>query len=249
MLSSAFITLLFPFTILAAPAPIEKRQTELGVGTPIDASPPTATPYGPPGGSGSLRGPASLAGFNSAFPVASDKSTVIPPEEFELAPGQSADPDLGFYLDFPNTENFQPIRGGTTAPTDPGPRDREVEAQNSDLYAPPGTDSGDGPSSKWPMGLSHNIHGLKNAGWSRQQNTQQLPIATKMAGVDMRLEPWAYRELHWHKSNEWALMLKGSVRITSMNEAGEAFADNLQEGDVWFFPAGNPHSIQAYVRN
>lgn len=66
------------------------------------------------------------------------------------------------------------------------------------------------------------------------------------AGVDMRLEPNAYRELHWHKANEWALMLNGSVRIASVNEAGETFVDDLQEGDVWFFPAGKPHSIQAF---
>ena len=27
-----------------------------------------------------------------------------------------------------------------------------------------------------------------------------------MAGVNMRLAPNAYRELHWHKQGEWALM-------------------------------------------
>jgi hypothetical protein len=27
-----------------------------------------------------------------------------------------------------------------------------------------------------------------------------------MAGVNMRLSPNAYRELHWHKQGEWALM-------------------------------------------
>jgi oxalate decarboxylase family bicupin protein len=67
-----------------------------------------------------------------------------------------------------------------------------------------------------------------------------------MAGVNMRLEPHAYRELHWHKQGEWALMLKGSVRIATMNEAGETFVDDVQEGDVWFFPPGIPHSIQAF---
>jgi len=38
------------------------------------------------------------------------------------------------------------------------------------------------------------------AGWSRQENTANLPGATEMAGVDMRLEAGAYRELHWHKA-------------------------------------------------
>lgn len=67
-----------------------------------------------------------------------------------------------------------------------------------------------------------------------------------MAGVDMRLEPNAYRELHWHKASEWSLMLKGSVRLASVNDRGETFVDDLVAGDVWFFPAGIPHSIQAF---
>jgi oxalate decarboxylase/phosphoglucose isomerase-like protein (cupin superfamily) len=40
-----------------------------------------------------------------------------------------------------------------------------------------------------------------------------MPDATAMAGVDMRLEPGAYRELHWHVASEWALVLNGSCRI------------------------------------
>jgi len=85
-----------------------------------------------------------------------------------------------------------------------------------------------------------------------------------MAGTNMRLSPHAYRELHWHKQGEWAYMyvpplsqspnkanqitprLNGSVRIASMNEAGQTFVDDVQEGDVWFFPPGIPHSIQAF---
>lgn len=66
-----------------------------------------------------------------------------------------------------------------------------------------------------------------------------------MAGVDMRLAPGAYRELHWHTANEWSLMLKGSVRLSAVNEKGETFIDDISAGDVWFFPAGVPHSIQA----
>lgn len=66
-----------------------------------------------------------------------------------------------------------------------------------------------------------------------------------MAGVDMRLSPNAYRELHWHVEGEWSLILNGSVRLSAMNEAGETFVDDLEAGDVWFFPPGIPHSIQA----
>jgi hypothetical protein len=31
-----------------------------------------------------------------------------------------------------------------------------------------------------------------------------------------------------------------------MNEAGQTFVDDVTEGDVWFFPPGIPHSIQAF---
>ncbi|KAF2091698.1 Bicupin, oxalate decarboxylase/oxidase [Saccharata proteae CBS 121410] len=201
-------------------------------------------PPGPPGATGSLRGPESLVGYNPAFPV-SEESTEISPNDFELAPGQSEDADLGLYLDLSTVENPQPIRGGTQDPTDPGPRTEAYDRLNSDMFAPPGTDSGDTPNAKWPLGLSHNRHGLKSSGWARQQNTNQLPIATAMAGVDMRLEPYAYRELHWHKENEWSYILNGSVRLASITEDGETFLDDLQAGDLWFFPAGIPHSIQA----
>jgi oxalate decarboxylase family bicupin protein len=114
------------------------------------------------------------------------------------------------------------------------------------MFAPPSTDSGDVGNAKWPFGLSHARHGLAGAGWARNQNVGQLSIATAMAGVDMRLEPHGYRELHWHKQAEWALMLNGSVRIAAMNENGETFVDDLTAGDVWFFPEGIPHSIQAF---
>jgi oxalate decarboxylase family bicupin protein len=66
-----------------------------------------------------------------------------------------------------------------------------------------------------------------------------------MAGVDMRLAPNAYRELHWHSANEWAYILTGSVRISAVNQIGQSYVDDLQAGDLWFFPAGVPHSIQA----
>lgn len=83
----------------------------------------------------------------------------------------------------------------------------------------------------WPLGLSHNRLGSQSgAGWARQQNTAVLPVAKRMAGVDMKLQPNAYRELHWHTSAEWALMLKGSCRISAMNEDGKSFVDDLTAG-------------------
>jgi hypothetical protein len=75
----------------------------------------------PSSSSRSLRGSEALIGYNPSNPI-STESTVIPPSEFELAPGQSDDADLGLYIDLTNVKNPQPIRGGTTGPTEPGPR-------------------------------------------------------------------------------------------------------------------------------
>lgn len=128
-------------------------------------------------------------------------TTQIPASEFQLAPGQEEDADLGLYLDFTGVENFQPIRGSTDSPTDPGPRTSQYEQLNSDLYAPPGTDSGSVQNAKWNLAFSHNRHGTPgSSGFARQENTDSLPVATAMAGVDMRLSPNAYRELHCKKN-------------------------------------------------
>ena len=41
-------------------------------------------------------------------------------------------------------------------------------------------------------------------------------------------------------------MLKGRVRITAIDQDGHAFQDDVGEGDLWNFPTGIPHSIQAH---
>ncbi|KAF2657877.1 oxalate decarboxylase, secreted [Lophiostoma macrostomum CBS 122681] len=202
-------------------------------------------PPGPPGASGNLRGSEALIGYDPSNNVPKEPSTVVPPEDFTLAPGQSEDADLGLFIDLLDVKNPQPIQGGTYKPTDPGPRTEAYDRLNSDVFIPPSTDSGEVPQSMWPFALSHNRHGLAGAGWARSQNVDQLPSATGMAGVNMRLEPHAYRELHWHKEAEWALMLNGTARIAAVNEQGQTMQDDLAAGDVWFFPAGIPHSIQA----
>jgi oxalate decarboxylase len=50
--------------------------------------------------------------------------------------------------------------------------------------------------------------------------------------------------MHWHTAAEWAYMLKGFARITAIDQDGRTFQDDVAEGDLWFFPAGIPHSIQ-----
>lgn len=76
----------------------------------------------------------------------------------------------------------------------------------------------------------------------RSRNANCLLHGT--SGVNMRLTAGSYRELHWHTADEWAYVLYGNARVTSMNPDGTMFIADVSEGDLWIFPAGFPHSIQ-----
>jgi oxalate decarboxylase len=136
----------------------------------------------------------------------------------------------------------QPIRGNDGG-TDPGPRNILLDRQNPDILTPPRTDAGTIPNLKFSFSLAHNR--LLTGGWARQVTTRELPIATTLAGVNMRLNPGGVRELHWHKEAEWAYMLNGRARISAIDQDGRNFLDDVGVGDLWNFPAGLPHSIQA----
>ncbi len=60
----------------------------------------------------------------------------------------------------------------------------------------------------------------------------------------MRLTRGGVRELHWHKQAEWAYMILGKARITSVDAEGRNMIADVAEGDLWYFPPGIPHSIQ-----
>jgi oxalate decarboxylase len=118
-----------------------------------------------------------------------------------------------------------------------------IERESPDLISPPATDAGSVPNLKFPFDAGHTR--ITTGGWAREVTVRELPVATQIAGVNMRLKPGAVRELHWHKAAEWAFLLAGRVRITAVNVEGANFVDDVSEGDIWFFPAGIPHSIQA----
>jgi oxalate decarboxylase family bicupin protein len=65
----------------------------------------------------------------------------------------------------------------------------------------------------------------------------------------MRLDEGTIRELHWHKEAEWAYVLEGKVRITALDYEGGNFIDDLEKGDLWYFPSGVPHSLQGLSPN
>ncbi len=141
----------------------------------------------------------------------------------------------------PSGEVPQPVRNGAGA-TDPGPRNIERDRQNPHLLLPPVTDHGSVPNLKFSFSDTHNrVH---EGGWAREVTQRELPVATTLAGVTMRLTRGGVRELHWHKASEWAYMLYGRARITAVDQEGRNFVDDVSVGDLWFFPAGIPHSIQ-----
>lgn len=115
--------------------------------------------------------------------------------------------------------------------------------QNPDILTPPETDHGTMPNLKFSFSDAHNR--LEKGGWAREVTQRELPIATSLAGVNMRLLAGAIRELHWHKQAEWAYMLEGSARVTAVDPNGKNFIDDVGAGDLWYFPPGIPHSIQA----
>src|SRR5260370_331844 len=135
----------------------------------------------------------------------------------------------------------QPIQDGLGA-TILGPHNVPLERENPDLRPSPQTDAGTTPTLNFPFPAARNR--LLTGGWSREVTVRELPIATELAGVNMRLKPGGIRELHWHKEAEWAYMLAGRCRITLIDQDGRTFIDDVGVGDLWNFPSGLPHSIQ-----
>ena len=136
---------------------------------------------------------------------------------------------------------IEPLRDGKGASI-LGPRNPPREAQARALVCPPSTDKGSLPNLRWSFADSHNR--LEPGGWARETTVRELPVSTAMAGVNMRLDAGGVREMHWHKTAEWSYVLAGQARITSVDEEGRTFQDDVGVGDLWYFPPGIPHSIQ-----
>jgi len=58
-----------------------------------------------------------------------------------------------------------------------------------------------------------------------------------------------YKVLTQHQEAEWAYVLEGKVRITALDVEGGSFVDDLEKGDLWYFPSGHPHSLQGLSPN
>ncbi len=141
----------------------------------------------------------------------------------------------------PSLSTPEPIRDGVGANI-LGPRNLPREAENPDILVPPKTDHGTVPNLRWSFADSRMR--LCEGGWARQTTVRELGIAKEIAGVNMRLEKGAVRELHFHQEAEWAYVLKGKARISAVDRGRKTFLDDVKEGDLWFFAKGVPHSIQ-----
>ncbi|OJJ45178.1 hypothetical protein ASPZODRAFT_2111113 [Penicilliopsis zonata CBS 506.65] len=123
-----------------------------------------------------------------------------------------------------------------------GPQNPSRQRENPDLIRPPSTDQGSLPNMRWSFADSH-IR-INEGGWTRQTTDKELGTSVELAGVNMRLGAGVIRELHWHKQAEWAYVLNGDVRVTALDPDGGSAIDDLHAGDLWYFPAGYPHSLQ-----
>ena len=133
--------------------------------------------------------------------------------------------------------------GQDRSATDPGPGNPELDAQNPDSVWPPATDSKSlVPNFKYSFSLANKR--TYEGGWSREVTIRELPVSKTIAGVNMRLTAGGVRELHWHTSGEWAIMLYGNARITAIDRDGKSFVADVKQYDLWYFPTGLPHSIQ-----
>jgi oxalate decarboxylase len=126
--------------------------------------------------------------------------------------------------------------------SNPGPENKPLLDENPNSNFPPPTDSGNLDPVWYSFDLTHKR--VQEGGWTNEVTQKVLPSSKDIAGVRMRLTAGSFRELHWHTSDEWAFMLYGNARVTVLNPDGTIFIGDVDKGDLWYFPAGFPHSIQ-----
>ncbi|KAL0952681.1 hypothetical protein HGRIS_006923 [Hohenbuehelia grisea] len=156
-------------------------------------------------------------------------------------------PDVGQVSTF--NGDPQPSRNGNGGLFSGDDTNHPIDVQNPDNVAGPPTDSGVVPNLKWSFSLSHTR--LLKGGWVREQAITDLPPSVDFAAAELRLAPNAYRELHWHRVAEWGYILNGTGRISAIDETGRSFISDVvgprngNDPDIYYFPPGVPHSIQA----
>jgi oxalate decarboxylase len=129
-----------------------------------------------------------------------------------------------------------------TSADDPGPKNPDLASQFPSMQDPPPTDVSGQPLF-WAS-FNNAPKRIQNGGWARQVTQNDFAISEDISGVNMRLAQYGIRELHWHQQAEWAIMVEGTCRVTTLDEEGRPQVAEVQNGDLWYFPAGLPHSLQ-----
>jgi oxalate decarboxylase len=134
------------------------------------------------------------------------------------------------------------VNSNSAALSDPGPQNPALAVNEQPFLNPPPTDVGSIPQFWSSFNLAPKR--VQAGGWARQVNTELFPISKDIAGVNMRLGPGGIRELHWHQQAEWSVVTYGNCRVTTLDVEGRPYVADVKAGDLWYFPAGLPHSLQ-----
>ena len=173
------------------------------------------------------------AGAVTAATMATADAAPIPeaPVKADISFGNPNDPPQGAI----NAKNPRSI-------SDPGPQNPVIRDQFPAAFSPPATDVGSMPLS-WAT-FNNAPRRIQNGGWAREVTQKDFSVADTISGVNMRLTSGGIREMHWHQFAEWAYMTYGGCRITVLDQMGRPYIADVKEGDLWYFPAGLPHSLQ-----
>lgn len=99
------------------------------------------------------------------------------------------------------------------------------------------------PSFRYALGAAPSK--TYEGGSAKEATALNFPVSEKLAGVYMELAAGGLRELHWHaNAAEWAYMIGGRARVTTIDPQGKSEIVDFDAGDVWYFPRGHGHSIQ-----
>jgi len=161
-----------------------------------------------------------------------ESNTPTPPHH---EPASFGDPDLPLEGEV-NTKDYPDSTRMT------GPQNPVIEGQFPNQMDAPATDISTQPFFWSSFNISPRR--VQQGGWAREVTGADFAISDEIAGVNMYLEAGGIRELHWHQTAEWAIMTRGRCRVTTISPTGQSSVEDVEEGDLWFFPAGLPHSLQ-----
>lgn len=123
-----------------------------------------------------------------------------------------------------------------------GPHNPVIEGQFPSQMNEPATDISTQPFFWSSFNISPKR--VQRGGWAREVTGHDFAISKEISGVNMHLAPGGIRELHWHQTAEWAVMTRGYCRVTTIDTQGRPSVEDVEAGDLWYFPAGLPHSLQ-----